>query len=70
MMRAGAVREAHSSPLVAVGRRPDIRGPWREVGRPMPSMAPGFESFAWYPGECVMGLPGGGSQRATVSGEP
>lgn len=70
MMRAGAVSKARSAPPSALDRRAYTRRPWREIGRPMPSMAPGFESFAWYPGECVMGLPGGGSQRATVSGEP
>jgi hypothetical protein len=70
MMRAGAVREAHSSPLVAVGRRPDIRRPWREAGRPGASRAGGGDSFAWYPGECVLGLPGGGRERAPVGGQP
>jgi hypothetical protein len=70
MMRAGAVREAHSSPLVAIGMRARIQRGWREVGRPRPSVAFGGDRYAWYPGECVIGLPGGGGQRALAGGQP
>jgi hypothetical protein len=69
MTRAGAVSVAHGAPLGVMARRARTRRPWREVGRPRPCVAFGDDRFPWYPGECVLGLPGGGSQRAPT-GEP
>ena len=69
MMRAGAVIVAHGAQLRAMARRARTRRPWREVGRPRPSVAFGDDCFPWYPGECVLGLPCGGSQHAP-KGEP
>ena len=70
MTKARTVGEPHSTPLAALGRRARTRRPRREVGRPKPSIAIGDDTFAWRPGECVLGLPGGGRRCAPVGGEP
>ena len=70
MTKARTVSEPHSTPLAALGSRSRTRGPGREVGRPSPSLSLGDDTFAWRPGECVLGLPGGGRRCAPVGGQP